>query len=245
MNKLFVIVSMLVLAVLLAACQITVQSPEGQARNTVSVGGTSQFKANPDEATIMLRVVTNGTTPQEAQDKNSAAMTAVQRALKSAGIADTEMESTNYNLYPNTYWDYEKQRQVEAGYKATHTLKIKTKELDKVGTFIQLGVDAGATNVESVSFALSKASERDAKDAALRQATQDARQKAEALADGLDVRLGKVVSVSISAYNVMPYYRGTSLMMAAEAMDSKAEAPPIAPQEVDVSANVQVVFEIA
>lgn len=243
MNKLYAIVGMLVLAVLLAACQITVQSPEQQMRNTVSVNGMSQFKAVPDEATIMLRVETNGTTPQEAQDKNSAAMAAVRRVLKSAGIADTEMESTNYNLYPNTYWDYEKQRQFEAGYKATHTLKVKTKDLDKVGTFIQLGVDAGATNVEGVSFALSKANERDAKDAALRQATQDARQKAEALADGLNVRLGKVVSVSINEYNVMPYFRGVPMM--AEAMDSKAEAPPIAPQEVDVSANVQVVFELA
>lgn len=243
MNKLYIIISMFVLAVLLAACQITVQSPEDQARNTVSVNGMAQLKANPDEVTIMLRVETNGTTPKEAQDKNSAAMAAVQRALKNAGIADKDLETTNYNLYPNTYWDYETQRQIETGYKVSHTLKVKTKDLSKVGDFIQLGVDAGATNVDGVNFGLSKASERDAKDAALRQATQDARQKAEALADGLDVRLGKVVSVSINEYNVMPYFRG--IPMIAEAMGGKAEAPPIQPQEVDVSANVQVVFEIA
>jgi len=229
-------------AVLLTACQITVQGPEQQMKNTVSVNGMSQLKVVPDEATIMLRVETNGTTPKDAQDKNSAAMVAVQSALKRAGVAEKDLETTNYNLYPNSYWDSKEQRQIEAGYKVSHTLKVKTKELAKVGDFIQLGVDAGATNVDAVSFSLSTASERDAKDAALRSAVKEARQKAEALADGLDVRLGKVVSVSINEYNVMPYYRGAPMM--AEAM-GKAEAPPIQPQDVDVSANVQVVFEIA
>jgi hypothetical protein len=241
MNKTFV---MMGIALLLAACQITVQQPTEQQPNTINVNGNAQFKAAPDEATVMLRVETNGTTAKEAQDKNSAAMTAVQRALKKAGIAENEMETINYNLYPNVYWDHELQRQVEAGYKVSHTLRFKTKDLERAGEFIQAGVDAGATNVDSVSFALSSASERDAKNEALRQATQDARQKADALADGLDLKITRVVSVSINEYNVMPFYRG-GMAYAAEAMMEKAPEPPIAPQEIDVMANVQVVFEIA
>ncbi len=243
MNKLQLFAGMMVLAMLLTACQITVQQPTQQQPNTISVSGSSQLKAVPDEVMVLLRVETNGTTAKEAQDKNSAAMAAIQKELKRAGVAEKDMETTNYNLYPNTYWDYERQRQVDAGYKAAHTLKVKTKELMRVGEYIQLGVDAGATNVDSVSFSLSTTAERDAKDAALRSAVQEARQKAEALADGLSVRLGKVSSVSINEYNVMPFYRGG--VMAAEAMMDKAEAPPIAPQEVDVSASVTVVFEIA
>ncbi len=230
------------MVLLLTACQITVQQPDQQASNTIRVSGSSQLKAVPDEATVMLRVETNGTTAKEAQDKNSVIMTAMQKALRKAGVADADMETTNYNIYPNTYWEYERQRQIEAGYKASHTLKLKTKDLDRIGEFIQLGVDAGATNVDSVSFILSKNAERDAKDAALRDAVQEARQKAEALADGLNVRLGKVSSVSINEYNVIPYYRGAEAMMAKADM---APAPPLAPQEVDVSASVMVVFEIA
>ena len=121
-------------------------------------------------------------------------------------------------------------------------MKIKTNELERVGEFIQAGVDAGATGVDSVSFELSDRQAKDAKNEALRQAVQDAKSKAEALALGIDKNLGKVVSVSINEYNVFPVYRSGMDIIAA-----KAEAPvppPIAPGEVDVSASVQVVFEI-
>ena len=169
-------------------------------------------------------------------------MTAAMAALRRAGVPENQMQTTNYNLIPNTYWDYKNQQQITSGYKAMHTLQLKTKDLQRVGEFIQVAVDAGATGVDSVSFSLSTASERDAKDAALRNAVQDARQKAMALADGLDVRLGKVSSVNINNYQIMPYYRGAEAMMAKADM---GPAPPIAPQDVDVNADVQVVFEIA
>lgn len=231
----------MMLVIFLAGCNVTVQNPEQ--KETISVNGVAQFKVAPDEALVFLRVETNAADAKSAQDDNSAKMNAIQSALRKAGVQGDEMETTNYNLYPNYYWDNEKQRQVQDGYRVTHTLQLKTKKLERAGEFIQLAVDAGANGVESVQFSLSKSAEKDAKNEALRQAVQDARGKAEALADGLDMRLGKVASVSINEYNVMPYYRG----MAEVAMtkDEGAVAPPIAPQDVDVMANVQVVFEIA
>jgi uncharacterized protein YggE len=244
MNKLSMIVGMVLVAALLTACNVTVQQPSNPQQNTISVVGNTQFKVAPDEATVMLRVETNGTTAKEAQDKNSEAMSAIQAALKSAGVAKNDMETTGYNLYPYTYWDYKQNRQIDAGYKVSHTLKVKTTELERVGEFIQLGVDAGATGVDSISFELSDAQTKDAKNEALRQAVQDARSKAEALAAGIEMRLGKVVSVSINEYNVYPMYRGGMETMAAKS-DMGAPAPQILPGDVDVSANVQVVFEIA
>ena len=244
MNKLSMIFGMVLVAVLLTACTITVQQPGNPQQNTISVGGTSQFKVAPDEATVFLRVETNGTTAKEAQDKNSVAMSAIQAALKRAGVEKSDMETTGYSLYPNTYWDYKQNRQVEMGFKVSHSLKIKTSELERVGEFIKVGVDAGATNVDSISFELSDAQTKDAKNEALRQAVQDAKSKADALASGIDKSLGKVVSVSINEYNVYPMYRGGMEAMAVKS-DMGAPAPQILPGDVDVSANVQVVFEIA
>lgn len=244
MNKTLMILGMVLCAVLLTACEISVQQPNQPQQNTISVNGNAQLKAQPNEAIVLLRVETNGTNAKDAQDKNTLAMSSVQRALKQAGVEDKEMETMNYNIYPNTYWDNEKQRQVELGYKASHTLQVKTTELDQVGKLIQIAVDNGATNLDSVSYTLSKEAERTAKDEALRQATKDARQKADALADGLDLRIVKVSSVSINEYNVMPFYRG-GVAYAESAMMDKGMPVPVAPQEVDVSANVQVVFEIA
>ncbi len=241
MNKISMIVGIIFLATVLAACTITVQQPSAERENVISVTGTSQFKVAPDQATVYLQVETNASTVKEAQDKNSIIMGAVQNALLRAGLDSRNMETVYYNVYPNTYWDYERQRQIEAGYKVSHSLKITTDEIKKVGTYIQVGVDAGATGVNSISFELSKTAEKDAKNEALKRAVQDAKSKAEALAEGIDKRLGKVVSVSINEYYAYPVMRGAVAM--AEWMD-KAVPPPIAPQELDVSASVQVVFEI-
>ncbi len=245
MNKLAMIFGMVLLAVLLTACNISVQQPDQPQQNTISVSGSAQLKAQPDEAIVMLRVETNGTNAKEAQDKNSKAMDAVQKALNRAGVDDRDMETMNYNIYENLIWDYKEQRQINMGFKASHTLKVKTKDLSRVGELIQIAVDNGATNLDSVSFSLSTAAEKEAKDEALRQATRDARQKADALADGLDLRIVKVSSVSINEYNVMPFYRGGMEAVMSKAEDAGAPAPAIMPSEVDVSANVQVVFEIA
>jgi hypothetical protein len=245
MNKTLMIIGMVLMAVVLAACNVTVQQPGQQQQNTISVNGNAQFKANPDEATVMVRVETNGTNAKEAQDKNSVDMTAVQKALKRAGVEERDMETMNYNIYENFVWDYKEQRQYSAGFKASHTLKLKTTKLNMVGEYIQIAVDNGATNLDSVSFSLSKEAEKDAKDEALRQATKDARGKADALADGLDLSIKKVVSVSINEYNVIPFYRGMAEVAMTKDAGGPMPAPPVAPQEVDVSANVQVVFEIA
>jgi uncharacterized protein YggE len=242
MNKLSMIVGMMVLAVVLAACTITVQQPATEKQDVITVTGTSQFKVAPDEATVYLQVETNGTTAKEAQDKNSNIMDAMQNALLRAGLDSRDMESMYYNVYPNTYWDYKQNRQVEAGYKVSHSLKITTDDIKKVGTYIQVGVDAGATGVNSISFELSTDAEKDAKNEALKRAVQDAKSKAEALAEGIEKRLGKVVSVTINEYYAYPIMRGAVAM--AESMDGKAVPPPIAPQELDVSASVQVVFAI-
>ncbi len=246
MNKLMTIGIISVLALLLAACQVTVRQPGEPEQNTISVNGNAQFKVAPDEATVFIAVETNGTTSKEAQDKNTELMNTVQAALKRAGVEESEMQTTNYNIYPNVYWDNKEQRQVEAGFKASHTLQVKTRNLDKVGELTQVAIDAGATRIDSVSFALSKTAENDAKDEALRQATQDARQKADALADGLGLSIKRVVTASINEYNVMPFYRGGVAYAEAAMMDKGMPQPPsISPQDVDVMANVQVVFEIA
>ncbi|MEM2916012.1 MAG: SIMPL domain-containing protein [Candidatus Woesearchaeota archaeon] len=240
MNKLSMIFGMVLAVLLLSACTITVQQPT-ERQDVITVTGSSQFKAVPDQATVYLQVETNGTTAKEAQDKNSRIMDAVQNALLRAGLDSRDMETTYYNVYPYTYWDYEKQRQVEAGYKASHSLKITTNDIKKVGTYIQVGIDAGATSVNSISFELSKVAEKDAKNEALKRAVQDAKSKAEALADGIGKRLGKVVSVSINEYYAYPIMRAGAEVMAAK---DSAVPPPIMPQELDVSASVQVVFEI-
>jgi hypothetical protein len=148
----------------------------------------------------------------------------------------------NYNLYPRHEWNEDLKKTELVGWQLDHALKVKTKDLEKVGRVVQAAVDAGVNNVERVSFGLSKQRELESRDSALKNAAQNARQKADSLADSLGVSVRKVVSISESSFVIMPYdrYVGAEVMMA-----KGAPAPPIQPSEVNVNAQVSVVFEIA
>jgi len=220
-------------------------SPVGSNEPSIAASGTAELKVMPDEATLRIKVETKGKTAKIVQDQNSEIMTAVQSALKRAGVDSTDIESDQYNLYPTQEWDPVKQRSVDSGYTLYHTLKIKTTDLDKVGELIGVAVDAGANGIENIEFGLSDKEKLDVKKEALQQAAQSAKDKAEAIASGLGVRLGAIQSITESSYDYAPnYYRGMAAMEMKGGADVSA-APPIEPGQLSISASVSLSYRIA
>lgn len=238
---------LLVLVALLAlsACTTKVIMPEDAERYyTLQVQGNNEFEAAPDVAKVSLSVKTLLPDPQSAQAENSRLANAVHDALISAGVRKNEIETTGYRLYKKTHWDRETEKEVVDGYEASNTVVITTKDLDQVGKFIDAAVRAGANSVESINFELSEQKQSQVKTEALRRAAENAREKAVALAQGAQVSLGKVRSISEGYFNVVPMRAG-GYAMAEVAMDGAMKAPtPILPQSVTVSAQVTVVYEV-
>jgi hypothetical protein len=248
MNNKTIIAIVAVLLIALAACEIrVVQPPPGQQphQNAINVQGETQFEVAPDLSKIRFRLETRSLTAQDAQVRNRQMQDSVLAALTNAGARKSDIETTDYRVERWTEWDYEMQRQIEKGYLVTNAFVVSTTDLEKVGNLLDAGIQAGANNVESISFELSDAKQREVKTEALRKATQNARDKAEALADGAGVRLGKVLSLNENSYYVQPFYRGDVMMAKAE-MGGAPEVPPtaVSPQSVQVSAQVSVSYEI-
>ncbi len=213
----------------------------GDNNHKISVSGTAEKEVLPDEVVLSLTVLTEGSDAQQVQDKNSQQMNTVIAALKAAGIKDNNIETSQYNLYPWQEWDQTTQKNVNKGYRLQQTIRVITTETAKAGELVDLAVKNGVNTIDSISFQLSSTKEQQVKEVLVAEATGKAKEKAKTLAKHLDVSLGDVLYVTEANYNPGPwYYNGA---MKTTAMETAA-APTINPQQVKVSLQVNVDFEI-
>ena len=225
---------------LLSACKQSVVSTNSQVEG-LEVSGSSIISAAPDVAHVQFTVETRSLNVRDAQVQNRKISDDVSSALKNAGIRKQDVETSGYNIEILREWDESLSKTVEKGYHVVNSFDVKTSELDRVGEFVDVAVNAGITGVSGISFELSDEISYNLRLEALQKATEDANKKAKALASGANVRLGKVLRVSETSYNVLPY---RSYAKEVASFDSGAPPTELFPKGVQVSAQVSAVYEI-
>ncbi len=206
----------------------------------ISASGSAKLDVAPDESQIFLRLETTAVTPKDAQDKNSARATDAINSLLAIGLQKSDVETTNYRVEIIREWNPKLEKMQDNGYRAIHSLKATTRNLDLVGKILETAVFAGVNNIDNVIFTLSKEKQKSAKAQVIGLAAKNAQEKADVLASSLNVALGKIKSVSESSFDVVPYYARTDMVM-----ESAAKAlPPIQPSDVEIQAQVNVVFNL-
>lgn len=210
-------------------------SPES--KNIISFSGEGKIFAKPDIAEINLSVMNEEKTVISAQDKNTKAMNKIVGILKGNGVAEKDIKTTSYNIYPR--YDWVKDKQALAGYRVEQTVQVKIRDLEKVGKIIDESVSAGANEVGQLRFAIDEPEKL--KEQAADLAIADAKMKAERVAGILGVNLIRVVRFSETGTEppIRPFYK----MMEAGA-GGGAEAPQIEAGEQEIVSNVSIEWEI-
>ena len=193
----------------------------------------------PDKAVFNAALFTDGKEAQKVQDENSMVMNRVIAALKEAGVKDTEIKTSGYTLYLWEEWDSFSGKSVKKGYRLQNTLTITFYDVKNVGKLIDLAVNSGANEVNSVYFTLSDEQEKNVKEELLMETSGKTKEKAKVLADNLDVSLSGVLAVSESGY-YLPVYYGNYM----KAATAEAAATTINPQNVKVNVQVNVDYKI-
>ena len=152
--------------------------------------GEGVVSVRPDVAKVNVSVVTQGITAEQAAAENANIATAVNQALTSK-FSTAELRTLSYTLTPN-YRSAAGQPAVIAGYTATNTVEVTTNNLNAVGQIIDTAIGAGASRVDGLRLTLSD--ESPARSQALQLAGQKARAKAQAIATGVGVQLGRVLT---------------------------------------------------
>jgi len=235
------LLSMLALAPSMARAQSTPTAGGEDLVRTISVSGTGIVSVTPDLATISVGVQTNAVELSDAQDENSKAIAAVTEAVIAAGVAEDDVQTSGYNVYPVTEYDDNGNYEGISSYNVEISLTVKVRDIDQVGVVLDDAVGAGANEVYGISFSVSDPAEAAAD--ARRAAVQDARSKADALAEASGVVVTGVVSITETS---SPDPAAQKIDYAADTAGASAEvsAVPVSAGSTNVRVEVDVVFEI-
>jgi uncharacterized protein YggE len=207
----------------------TAHAAEGPNR-TLSVVGEGAIAAKPDMAQINIGVETSAPTATEATKENDDKMTGVINTLKALGIADKDIQTTNYSISPE-YSSQQGETNQITGYRVSDTVQVTVRNLDNVGTVLDQVTQAGANNVFGISFGIENPATLQTE--ARAQAFADAQARAEDLARLGDVQLGEILSISESS--------GGGPVPVVNTLSSAA---PIQPGQTEVRAQIQVTYAI-
>ena len=223
------------IAVVLAA------APE-QPRRTLTVTGTAEVSVQPDICHISFGVETfHKKSAREAYRTNAELMNAVSSAVKVAGIPAKDIQTSGFSVTPQYLYEDDNRRRIFDGYRVYHSLNTSVRDLDKASAVLDAGMDAGATQVNNVTFAVENPKKYTA-DARV-EAVRAAQAKAQTMADLTGVRLGKPISISESE----PGGWGQYYAQANVAMDRAAsaeESPGLQPGEFKLTRTAYITYEI-
>ena len=202
--------------------------------------GIGEIKVKPDIARLTAGVTTQDKNQAQATQDNARKMTALLAAIKGLKIADKDIQTQGYSVEPQ--YDYNNGHgPILTGYQVTNSVQVTLHDLPQAGALIDAATQAGASQVNGVSYELSDPAA--AQEQALRRAVTDARQRASAMADALGVGLGSPLSLNDgeAAAPVQPLFQMRVMAMAAPAA---APATPISTQEITVTADVTLVYAL-
>lgn len=224
----------------------------------LAVNAEGQSRRVPDIAMFSAGVVTQGKTAGEALTANAAKMDEVVRALKRAGIAERDIQTSALSLQPQ-YSNPEQEAQLRAriarevyvpssqpqapriiGYEARNSVQVRVRKLGEMGRTIDTLVTAGANQVDGPSFTLDQP--RAALDEARNQAVREARERAELYAKAAGLRVSRILSITEGG----GYYPVQQVMVNGRMAGGPPAPPPspVAPGEVALGVNVSVQFAL-
>jgi len=214
--------------------------PVAQQQNTgIWVTGQGEAMAVPDIAELRLGVEARADTVSEAQTQASEVMDRVMTALKDNGVAEKDIQTQRFSIYPVIRWIEREDKEEIIGYRVTNIVVAKIREMDKVGDIIDAVAEAGGdlTRIQGISFSVDDPTEY--YEEARAEAVKDAKDKALQLADLADVKLGKPTYISEGVL-----YRPELTRVLEEVSAAPAPETPIIPGELKITLTIQIAYAI-
>ena len=227
---------------MLVSCAVLIHLVAGVSAQTpqvtepvVIMSGDGLVKATPDQAWVTLATESRSKNPKDAQSQNANTMSAVQQKLVAAGIAKDAIRTLSYDLQLESDWV--NGRMVPRGYVARNLIEVRLDDILRVGEVIDVAVTSGVNSVQGVRFDLKNRAELERE--ALKRATADARQRAEAAAAGVGRTVDRVIRIEEPSSRPYPV-RPEMMMRQSMAADKQTESTPIVAGEIEIRSNVVI-----
>ena len=227
---------MLAAIFILSACgPATIVANPLPPQRTLNVNGTGMVTLTPDIAYINIGVHTENADAKQAVADNNTQAGAIIAALKGMGIEDKDIRTTNFSINPSQQYD-SNGKLTGIIFMVDNTVYITIRDLTKVGDILTAAVEAGANNINGITFDVAD------KTAAITQgraqAVKDASQQATSLATAAGVTLGPIQTISY--YNSSP----VPMTMDVKSFNAAGGAVPVQAGQMTITVEVNVVYEI-
>ena len=199
-----------------------------------------EVSVEPDIAVISLGIEAEADSVATARNSAAAAMNDVMDTLTSNGIAEKDIQTQYFNIQQVRTWDRQTEKEVVTGYRVTNTVTVTIRDIEKVGTIIDVVTEAGGdlTRINGINFSIDNPDEY--YEQVRKEAMIDAKKKAEELAKLANVNLGDATFISENLYYA-PVARSAMAMGYDEGASYNTS---ISPGELDISLSVQVAYAI-
>jgi uncharacterized protein len=221
-----------------AAAQIPQPVPVLLDGTRLDVVATGEVSRVPDLARISAGVVSVAPTATAALAENATRMASVRAALKRAGIADRDIQTSSINLYPDYRHDPQGSNPQIVGYRASNEVSVRFRDIASSGRILDALVAQGANQINGPMLTIDKPEA--ALDEARTQALTNARARAELYARALGKRVGRILSISEAGANYAP----PVVMMRQANRGAVADSTSIDPGEQTLAVSLSVSFEL-
>jgi uncharacterized protein YggE len=217
---------------------------DGKISNTISVNGDGKVSVKPDMVELNIGFQETASTSKGALDKVNQKVDSAIKILKDNGIPDSDITTKNLNVY--TEYDYSSSVRRIIGQRASQSLEVKIKKIDTKAAKASKIIDELSVidnlQMNGIYFDIEDKAEFFTKAREL--AFNKAKQKAEELAKLSKVKLTKPISISDSTYDVSPRAYSNVTNFKALQAGSAANDTQISTGEMDISANISILWGI-
>jgi hypothetical protein len=211
----------------------------GTAFADITVSGEGSVSVVPDQAHVIVGVVTEGQTPGDCLAANNKAVSALVLLLDETKIEQKDIRTTSFNVEAQYVYDQKTSQNVQKGYVVVNQVSVCVRNLPILPQLLSDLVKVGANRIGGVSYSSSHLEAY--QDAARVLAVKDATKKAKLYADVAGVKVGKVLDISeTSSYRIPPTYAARA--MAAPGADRSPT--PVSAGEMTVTSGVSVKYAI-
>jgi uncharacterized protein YggE len=242
-RKFFGVVMLIALALTIAGCSTVPGTPVSEASSnaadTITVTGFGKSRANPDRASVSVGVNIADENITRAVEESNETIARITDAVMALGVEEADIQTTNFTIWAEEQWDQETgQRKEEKLYRVDSQIQIIVNDTEKIGKILETSIANGANNIYGLSFGIQDSSDLAAEARVL--ALEDARQRAEQIAQELGVTLGEVQrAVEISGGWVQPFFES-----AMYGIGGGGGEPPISEGSMTVTVSIDVTFKI-
>lgn len=201
---------------------------------TITVTGEAKTQQRNQIATFTAGVSAIKDNKDEAINEVNSQIEAIIQAVKTFGIKPTDIKTQNLSVHQaeETYYEEGIRKSRPGQWRVNNSITITLRDIDRASDLADLLTRSGATNVYGPNFQLEET--QAAEESLLAEAIENARKKAQEIAQSSGGTLGKIISVS----------EGYQQPITFRALEGIGGGPPVEPGTSTISQTVTVVFEL-